>query len=130
MRRDGTKAEALLWLELKAKRLGGYHFVRQLLIGPYFADFCCRKAKLVVEVDGIQHADSAHDRQRDSYLRSKGYSTLRFWNDDVIRRRTSVCNTILAALDGRLSENVVASDLRFAFAETTFPHFPSTDPSS
>src|SRR5262245_56253841 len=51
LRKDGTKAEALLWMELKAKRLGGYHFVRQLPIGNYIADFACRTQRLVVEVD-------------------------------------------------------------------------------
>ena len=116
MRHDGTKEEALLWIELKAKRLGGHHFVRQLPIGTYIADFACRKAHLVVEVDGSQHAESKSDQRRDAYLRSLGWSILRFWNHDVLRRRTSVCETILAALEGRLAENVAASDLRFAFA--------------
>ena len=116
MRRDGTKEEALLWIELKARRLGGYHFVRQLPIGPYIADFACRKAKLIVEVDGSQHADNPHDRRRDEYLRVQGWSTIRFWNDDVLKHRTSVCNTILAALDGRLSKSVAAPDLRFVLS--------------
>jgi len=127
MRRDGTKAEALLWNELKAKRLDGHHFVRQLPIGPYIADFACRKAKLVVEVDGSQHADSTYDRHRDAFLRAQGYSTLRFWNEDVIRSRASVCATILAALDGRLAQDIEAADLRFTFTpDSPFPH---TDPS-
>ncbi len=116
MRQDGTREEALLWLELKGRKLGGYHFVRQLPIGPFFADFACRKQKLVVEVDGSQHADSAHDRKRDDFFRTAGWSTLRVWNHDVLKHRTAVCETILAALDGRLSENVVAVDLRFVFA--------------
>ena len=118
MRQDGTREEALLWIELKARRLGGFHFVRQLPIGPYIADFACRKARLIVEVDGSQHAGSGHDQRRDDYLRREGWSTIRFWNEDIVRRRTSVCETILAALDGRLSENVVAEDLRFVFASS------------
>ena len=116
MRRDGTKAEALLWIELKAKRLGGFRFVRQLPIGKYIADFACRSKKLIVEVDGSQHADSKRDRRRDSFLRSQGWSTIRFWNDDVLRHRTSVCETILAVLDGSLSETVDSSDFRFAYS--------------
>lgn len=103
-------------MELKAKRLGGYHFTRQLPIGPYFADFACRAKRLVVEIDGSQHADSAYDRRRDEFMRSQGWSTLRFWNHDVLKQRTAVCETILVALDGRLSENVDAGDLRFVFA--------------
>lgn len=109
-------AEGLLWLELKSRKLGGYHFVRQLPIEPYFADFCCRKQKLVVEVDGSQHADSRRDRRRDELMRVRGYSILRFWNDDVIRQRRSVCETILAALEGQLAQDVVAADLRFSYA--------------
>lgn len=116
MRQDGTKAEALLWIELKAKRLNGFHFVRQFPVGPYIADFACRSAKLIVEVDGSQHAGSRHDHRRGEYLRHEGFSTLRFWNDDVLRHRTSVCETILAALEGRLSEDVDAFDLRFTYS--------------
>jgi very-short-patch-repair endonuclease len=109
----------LLWQDLKGRRLAGHQFVRQHPIGPYFADFCCRKKKLVIELDGFQHADSSHDRRRDEYMRSLGHSILRFWNDDVLKHRTSVCETILAALDGRLAEDVTAFDLRFAFAQAS-----------
>jgi very-short-patch-repair endonuclease len=116
MRHDGTKEEALLWLELKGKRLGGHYFVRQLPVGPYIADFACRKAHLIVEVDGGQHAENKHDQRRDAYLRSEGWLTLRFWNHDVLRQRAAVCETILAALDGRLAENVNAFDLRYVYA--------------
>ena len=108
-------AEGVLWQELRSRRLGGYHFIRQLPVGPYFADFCCRKAKLVIEVDGSQHVYSLSDRRRDDYMRSAGYSVLRFWRDDVLKQRLSVCDTILAALCGRLGEDVVAPDLRFAY---------------
>jgi very-short-patch-repair endonuclease len=106
----------LLWQDLKGRHLAGHHFTRQHPIGPYFADFCCRKARLVVEIDGSQHADNPRDSRRDEFMRAQGYSTLRFWNHDVLRHRTSVCETILAALQGRLTEDVRASDLRFVFA--------------
>ncbi|WP_244497626.1 endonuclease domain-containing protein [Mesorhizobium sp. Root695] len=130
LRQDDNQAEALLWLELKARRLGGYKFTRQFSIGPYYADFACREKWLVVEVDGPQHAGSSYDRRRDDFMRAQGYSILRVWSDDVLRQRTSVCETILAALDGRLVENIAASDLRFVF----MPHSPDsisskTDPS-
>ena len=107
----------MLWLELKNRKLGGYRFTRQLPIGPYFADFACRERWLVVEVDGSQHADNTYDRRRDEFMRTQGYSILRFWNTDVLKHRASVCETILAALDGRLAENVNAFDLRFVFAQ-------------
>jgi very-short-patch-repair endonuclease len=106
-------AEAVLWNELKDRELGGYKFVRQLPIGIYFADFACRREKLVVEVDGSQHAESSRDRVRDRFMQEQGFSVIRFWSHEVIKSTRSVCETILAALDGSLAEEVVASDLRF-----------------
>jgi len=118
----------LLWLELKARRLGGQRFTRQFSIGPFFADFACREKRLVVEVDGHQHADSSYDRRRDDFMRAQGFSILRVWSHDVLKHRTSVCETILAALDGRLAENIVASDLRFAFTPRSLDSvFSKTD---
>ncbi len=119
LRQGGNQAEALLWLELKDRKLGDYKFTRQFPIGPYFADFCCRKQKLVVEIDGSQHAGSDYDRKRDAFMQAQGLSIIRFWNVDVLKCRRSVCETILAALDGRLVEDVAASDLRFVFAPSS-----------
>jgi very-short-patch-repair endonuclease len=116
LRQGDNQAEATLWNELKAKKLGGYKFVRQMPIGPYFADFACRGQKLVVELDGSQHAESSYDRRRDEFMRGEGFSVLRFWNLDALRNKRGVCETILAALEGRLAEDVVAADLRFVFA--------------
>ena len=115
LRQAGNQAEALLWLELRARKLGGYRFTRQFSLGPYFSDFACRENWLVVEVDGHQHADSSYDRRRDDFMRAQGYSILRLWSHDVLKHRTSVCETILAALDGRLTESIAVSDLRFVF---------------
>ncbi|MFE0015408.1 endonuclease domain-containing protein [Mesorhizobium sp. NPDC059054] len=137
LRQGGNKAEALLWLELKNRKLGGFRFTRQLPISPYFADFACREKWLVVEIDGSQHIDSAHDRKRDEFMRAHGYSILRFWNTDVLKHRTAVCETILAALDGRLLESVTAFDLRFVYAKQaqfvehmTFNHVPEASPTT
>jgi very-short-patch-repair endonuclease len=105
----------MMWSTLKAKRLGDYKFVRQFPIGPYFADFLCRKHRLVVEFDGSQHVENAYDRVRDEYMRAAGFSVIRFWSVDALRQRNEVCETILAALEGRLSEGIVASDLRYVF---------------
>jgi very-short-patch-repair endonuclease len=110
-------AEAILWMELKASKLGGRKFVRQMPIGPYFADFACRSAKLIVELDGSQHADSEYDRRRDEFMRASGYSVLRFWSSDALKQMASVCDTILATLEGRLAEDVVSTDLRFVLAK-------------
>ncbi|WP_432284743.1 DUF559 domain-containing protein [Aminobacter sp. BA135] len=116
LRHGDNIAEATLWNELKAKKLGGHKFSRQVPLGPYYADFVCRQAKLVVELDGSQHADSSYDRRRDDYLRANGYSVLRFWSADALKEIGAVCETVLAALDGRLAESVDASEMKFVFA--------------
>jgi very-short-patch-repair endonuclease len=131
LRQAGNQAEAVLWLELKARKLGGYRFTRQFSIGPFFADFACRENWLVVEVDGHQHADSSYDRRRDDFMCAQGYSILRLWSHDVLKHRTSVCEPTLAALDGRLAENIAVSDLRFVFTPRSLDSIPSkTDLSS
>lgn len=116
LRHGDNMAEAALWNELKAKKLGGHKFVRQMPLGPCFADFACRQAKLIVELDGSQHAGSDYDRRRDEFMRDKGYSVLRIWSSDALRNIGGVCETILAALDGRLAEDMIASDMRFVYA--------------
>ncbi len=72
LRQADNDAEALMWMEIKSKRLGGYKFVRHFPIGPYFADFLCRGEKLVVEIDGSQHAESLHDTRRDRFMAAEG----------------------------------------------------------
>lgn len=117
LRHGDNMAEALIWNELKNKKLLGYKFVRQFPVGPYFADFLCRKERLVVELDGSQHVESQTDRTRDEYMRANGYSVLRFWSHDVLRDRTAIVETIMAALAGGLNESVVAPDMRFVYAK-------------
>ena len=94
-----TDPERRLWYALRDRRLGGHKFVRQEPIGPYFADFCCRERKLVVEVDGSQHAESARDERRDACLAAQGYAVLRFWNHEVMRHLDLVTETILARIE-------------------------------
>ena len=101
LRRNSTDAERRLWSRLRAKRLGAWKFKRQHPIGPYIVDFVCHAARLVVEVDGGQHADSEHDLKRDAWLRSEGYAVLRFWNHDVLRGTDVVEAAINDVLDGR-----------------------------
>lgn len=121
LRRNDNQAEALLWLELKRRKLGGYKFTRQFPIGPYFADFACREQWLVVEIDGSQHAGSVHDIQRDALINAQGYSILRVWNHDVLKARGEVCETILAALTGRLASKVDAVDLQLKPSASSDP---------
>jgi very-short-patch-repair endonuclease len=103
LRAASTEAERKLWYRLRDRRLGGTKFVRQAPVGPYYADFVCRACKLIVEVDGSQHADSAHDGKRDAILIALGYRVLRFWNADVLGSIEDVCETIVAAVEGRLT---------------------------
>jgi very-short-patch-repair endonuclease len=116
LRRVDNDAEHALWSELRDRRLNGFKFVRQFRIGPYFADFACRDRMLVVELDGIQHIDSAHDVRRDAFMVGKGWSVLRFWNVDVFVDRVPLLETLVAALEGRLDREIDAPDLRFRAA--------------
>ena len=102
LRRDSTEVERRLWGRLRDRRLGGRKFVRQMPVGPFFADFGCREARLIVELDGAQHAESRRDESRDAFLVSQGFRVLRFWNQEVMSDIGTVCETIVAALDGRL----------------------------
>ena len=89
-----------LWFALRDRRLNGFKFVRQEAIGSYIVDFVCREAKLVIEVDGGQHADSRSDDARDAALSAEGYRVLRLWNSDVLTNPEGVLNVILARLQG------------------------------
>ena len=113
LRQSDNEAEERLWSELRSRRLNGHKFVRQLRIGPYFADFACREANLVVEVDGSQHAQDTRDAYRDETMNRNGWSVVRFWHIDVLQQRKQVLDTIAAALDGRLVSKTIAPDLKF-----------------
>ena len=98
MRSQPTDAERALWTILRAGRLGGLKFKRQVLVRHYIADFICFEEKLVVEVDGGQHSGSAADAERDSFFASEGFRTLRVWNTDVLTNRDGVARAILVAV--------------------------------
>jgi very-short-patch-repair endonuclease len=100
LRADDTEPEYRLWSDLRARRLNGYKFVRQIPPGPYIVDFLCREQHLIIELDGGQHSGSEADVRRTEWLNAHGYSVLRFWNDEVLRERRAVLETILAALEG------------------------------
>ena len=102
LRKNPTDAESRLWLHLRQKQLGGFRFRRQVPLGPYVADFVCQSEKLVVEVDGGQHADRIEDdARRSTWLAANGYRVLRFWNNDVLGNTEGVLETILRALERR-----------------------------
>jgi very-short-patch-repair endonuclease len=97
LRSNATNAERIVWSMLRAGRLGGLKFKRQMQLGPYIVDFVCFDEKLIVEVDGSQHAESQKDAQRDAYFVEAGYRTLRFWNNEAMSNRDGLAKAILAA---------------------------------
>ena len=100
MRRIMTDAELKLWNELRAHRLMGLGFRRQVPVAGYIVDFACSSKKLVVEVDGSQHGDAEHaeiDKARSDRLKADGWTVLRFWNDDILRDVDNVCRHIVIA---------------------------------
>ena len=83
LRRRQTDAERRLWFRLRDRRLLGVKFLRQVPVGLYVVDFCCRERKLIIELDGGQHADrAARDAGRTEYLARLGSCVLRFWNNE------------------------------------------------
>ena len=99
LRQAGTDAEGLLWHFLRNKQLDDCKFRRQQPIGPYIADFACLSRKLLIELDGSQHAERhAYDEKRDAFLEEKGYRTLRFWNNEVFEHCFGVLERVYEAL--------------------------------
>jgi very-short-patch-repair endonuclease len=94
-RRHPTSAEYVLWEYLSRKRLQGSKFRRQVPIGPYIADFCCFKKRLIIEVDGRHHnLQKVPDENRTAYLLTLGFRVLRFSNDLVLNDIGRVLKTI------------------------------------
>ena len=87
-----------MWRLLRDRRFDGAKFRRQVPIGPFVADFASIAHRLVVEVDGGQHAESASDAARDRYLAADGWRIVRFWNNDVMRNREGVWESLQQAL--------------------------------
>ena len=98
MRSAATDAEHRLWQILRADRFAGYKFRRQVPIDFYIADFVCFAERLIIELDGGQHAGSKSDDRRDTYLRSEGFRVLRVWNNDLFTNEEGVAELILSAL--------------------------------
>ena len=98
LRNNATLHEAMLWRRLKASQLEGLKFTRQLPIAGYKADFACRSHRLVVELDGSQHADAVeYDAARSRAIERAGYRVIRFWNNDLTSNMDGVLETILTA---------------------------------
>lgn len=102
LRKNMTDAELALWQQLRLRQVHGLKFRRQYPIGPYIADFACLSIKLIIEVDGSQHADQKNaDIQRDQNLHKAGFKVLRFWDTEVLQETESVMEFIWAVAQER-----------------------------
>ena len=80
-----------MWNALRSLKPLGFHFRRQVPLGPYYADFACDHPKLVVEIDGRTHTEADYDARRDAFMQRQGYRVLRIGNDDVLRDSMASC---------------------------------------
>ncbi len=106
LRANMTAAEQLLWSRLRRRQIGGVRFRRQVPLGAFIVDFACFAARLIVEIDGGQHALAAareRDAARDAWLAGQGFRVLRFWNHEVLGNLDGVLAVIDAAVCERLS---------------------------
>ena len=101
LRQQATDAERMLWKYLRAHRMVGYKFRRQVVIEPYIVDFVCLEARLIVEADGGQHLEQVEgDLKRAVFLESLGYKVIRFWNHEIL----GDIDTVLERIHGSLIE--------------------------
>src|ERR1700722_961039 len=94
-----TDAERKLWFALKDRRFAAFKFRRQVPVGRYIADFLCFEPRLVVEVDGGQHAESVRDVERDDWFARSDFRVVRFWNNDVLQNLEGVLTSLAAELN-------------------------------
>ncbi|HLC17973.1 MAG TPA: DUF559 domain-containing protein [Thermodesulfobacteriota bacterium] len=95
LRKNATEAENLLWRYLRSKQLEGLKFRRQEPVSDYIVDFVCFEKRIIIEVDGGQHAlDKDRDDKRDRWLKEQGFKVLRFWNNEVLGNIEGVFETI------------------------------------
>ena len=100
LRGNQTEAEKRLWRSLRDRQVCGFKFRRQHIMEPYIVDFICIEKKLIVEVDGGQHAERVEaDKERTSCLENKGYRVMRFWNNEVLGSMDAVLDVILDRLN-------------------------------
>ena len=100
LRKNFPDTERLLWKYLRAKQMEGCKFRRQEPVGSYIVDFICQEKRIVIEVDGGQHSpENKRDKERDKWLKGKGYKVLRFWNNEVLSNTEGVLEVIRDCLN-------------------------------
>jgi very-short-patch-repair endonuclease len=96
LRKNLTDAEQKLWRHIRNRQIKGFRFRRQAPIGNYIVDFVCFEKKLIIELDGGQHSEQQeYDHHRSLWLKSKGYTVIRFWNNDVLNNIEGIMEVIL-----------------------------------
>lgn len=101
LRRVMTEAERRMWSVLRNRQVAARKFRRQEPIGPYVVDFVCESARLIVELDGGQHADQQRaDAARTAWLEAEGYRVLRFWNNEIFENLPGVAERVRLELLG------------------------------
>jgi len=99
LRKNQTDVQAKLWFRLRGRQIAGAKFRRQYPIGHFIADFCCYEQRLVMELDGGQHAEARTlDQRRTDFLVSRGYRVLRFWDNEVLENIDGVLERISETL--------------------------------
>lgn len=101
LRKNQTPWEAKLWYYLRANRMQGIQFKRQVRLGSFIVDFYCASKKLVIELDGAQHDEvenRARDQEKEFYLKNQRLQVLRFWNNDIDQNLEGVLENIREAL--------------------------------
>src|SRR5207253_5810287 len=98
LRNDMSGTERRVWYRLRRRQLAGFKFRRQVPIGPYFADFACLSARLVIEVDGPHHLEES-DALKTAYIEARGYRLLRVPVSHIDESMDSVLDTIDRELD-------------------------------
>lgn len=99
-----TRAEALFWSQVRAGRLSGHKFKRQVPITPYIVDFLCPSARLIVELDGEPHETferRKRDAARDAWLRGQSFEIMRFTNEAFLGNPQLALDAVLVAIEGR-----------------------------
>ena len=117
MRKAMTEAELAFWNTVRAHRLMGLHFRRQMPIAGYIVDFACPEHKIIVEIDGSGHGrndTSIADALRIERLAALGWTVLRFWNDDVLKDIDNVCTHILRMIGFGAFEEKVPQEFRIS----------------
>ena len=105
LRREQTKAESVFWNAVRNRQFYDLKWRRQVPVGRYIADFLCESKKLIIELDGGQHAtDDArrYDKKRSQILQQYGYRVIRFWNDGILNNLNGILDGILDSLANEL----------------------------